>query len=262
MQVYYENHRDDMAQAHAWYARDNQCAPHFHNSIELAYVLEGRIDATLDGEELRVDAGMMLVSSSYVIHSYHTESTSYIAVAIIPLSAVPSARQMLAKQSFAQKLCPDDREGTLRRLICLLVDACDGGENPLVTKGLSYALLGLLSERIGLADVRPSDRIAFLREVLVYLELHHTEPLSVPQIAAHFGYSRSRFSHLIKSELGYTLMDYLSVLRCRHAAQLLRETDMPVSDVAMHVGFESLRTFYRSFKRQYNLTPLRYAKQL
>jgi AraC family transcriptional regulator of adaptative response / DNA-3-methyladenine glycosylase II len=40
----------------------------------------------------------------------------------------------------------------------------------------------------------------------------------------------------------------------------LAETDMPVTDVAMAVGFESLRTFYRAFKNQYEMTPSQYKK--
>lgn len=257
-QGYYENHRDDMVHAHAFYALDNHCTPHFHNSVELAYVIEGSITATLDGTEHVVGPHTMIISSSYVVHSYNTPASSKIIVAIIPFAEVPSLRTVLAKQAFASAICPDDSSHTLSTLMDMLATHTNG--NPYLTKGLSYTILSLLIERVGLTQARAGSRAAFIRDALEYLQQHHAEPLSAQSVAAHFGYSRSRFSHIFNAQLGYTLCEYLSAIRCRHAAQLLRESDMPVSDVAMAVGFESLRTFYRIFKKQYDMTPNRYAK--
>lgn len=260
MQGYYENHRDDMAHAHAWVAHDDHFAPHFHNSVELSYVLDGELIATLDGTDWRAGPGTMLINSSYVVHSYETPVASRSIVAIIPIAEVPSVRQLLTKQAFARPVCEDDAQGTLRTLMELLVAQSASDANPLTRKGLCYALLGLLIDRVGLAPARESSRAAFMRDVLGYLQQHHTEPLTVASVATHFGYSRSRFSHIFHAQLGYTLMDYIATVRCHHAAQLLRETDLPVSQVALAVGFESLRTFYRTFKKQYGMTPQRYAK--
>lgn len=258
MQVYYENHRDDMAHAYAWYAEDDHVRPHFHNSIELVYVLSGVLKATLNGETHTVPEGTMLINSSYTIHSYETPDASYAVIAIIPMNEVPSIRQTLLGQAFRSCLHPDDAKGTLRTLMEMM--AAFAGEHAVALKGLSYAVLGLLIDRVGLMEARQSDQTAFIREVLNYLQQCHAEPLSVQRVADRFGYSRSRFSHLFHAHLGCTLFEYIAALRCRHAAQLLKETDMPVSDVAMAVGFESVRTFYRAFKRQYDMTPKRYAK--
>lgn len=257
MQGYYENHRDDMSDAVAWYTRNDQFTPHFHNSIELMYVVEGTLLATLDGEEHTVGADTMAICSSYTIHSYETPASSYSIVAIIPMSAVPSARQLLHKRAFARPMCPDDERRTLRGLMAMMTQ---NAENPLVMKGLCYTLLGLIIKRVGLVETRSNARTAFIREVMDYLQAHHAEPLCADGVASYFGYSRSRFSHLFNSHLGCSLSEFLRAVRCQHAAQLLKETDMAVSDVAMAVGFESLRTFFRSFKNQYEMTPSRYAK--
>lgn len=257
LQGYYENHRDAMANAWAWYKTNDHCAPHFHHSIELVYVLEGELCATLDGREHRVGPRTMLINSSYTIHSYETPAFSRCIFAIIPMTAVPSIRQALSKQAFASVTCPDEADGALEKLMRMMV-ACL--KNPVALKGLCYAVLGLLMERVGLAEARANGRAAFIREVLEYLQQHHTQPLSAKTVAARFGYSKSRFSHIFNAHLGHTLSACVNALRCQHAAQLLAETDMPVTDVAMAVGFESLRTFYRAFKNQYEMTPSQYKK--
>ena len=256
MQGYYENHRDDMRSAYAWYAHNDRCTPHFHNSIELSYVLDGMMRATLNGTEIDVLPNTLLINSSYTIHAYETPEQSSSIVAIIPMGVVPSARQLMGKKAFASSLYTD----TDGSIATLMHQMAKNAGNALAMKGLCYAILGLLIERVGMVDARTNDRTAFIREVLEYLQLHHAEPLSVESLAAHFGYSRSRFSHLFNAHLGYTVSSYIGAVRCHHAARLLQETDMPVSDVAMAVGFESLRTFYRTFKKQYEMTPNRYAK--
>lgn len=256
MDAYYETMRDDMTKAHAWRVANDHFAPHFHHSIELAYVLSGLLVATLDGTEYPAGPGTVVLSSSYTVHNYHTPEASESIVAIVPLTAVPSLRPVLSKQSFARPTYMD-ADGTLGLLMHMMTEAID---KPVIMKGLCYTVIGLLIDRVGMVDTRVSSRMEFIRDVLEYLQQHHTEPLSVDRVASHFGYSRSRFSHIFNAQLGYTLSDYVGAIRCRHAAQLLRETDMAVSDIAMAVGFESLRTFYRTFKEQYGMTPNRYAK--
>ncbi len=255
---YYENHRDDMAHASGWYAKNDHAAPHFHNSIELVYVLEGVLKATLDGEVNFVPAGTLLINSSYTIHCYETPESSYSIIAIIPMKEVPQIRQALSSQAFAETQLRDDDRRTFETLMRLMAELSQGHEAALT--GVCGAVLGLLIDRVGLVEAHQTARTAFIRDVLDYLEQHHHEPLTVKGVADHFGYSRSRFSDIFSRQLGLTLCAYINAVRCRHAAQLLKETDMPVSEVALQVGFETLRTFYRAFKTQYDMTPNRYAK--
>ena len=256
---FYENHRDDMAHAFAWYARNDQVLPHFHNSVELVYVLEGILSTTLDGEAYQISQGEMLINSSYTVHSYETPKASYSIIAIIPMAEVPSVRQILSKQSFAARICRDDARGTLQTIMRLMVENCQ--EHPHALTGLCGAVLGLLIDRVGLVEARQNSHSTFIREVLDFLQAHHTDPLTVKGVADHFGYSRSRFSDIFTKCLQVTLCAYINTLRCRHAAQILRETELPVSEVALQVGFDSLRTFHRVFKDQFGLTPYQYAKK-
>lgn len=257
MQGFYETHRDNMRQAHAWYKENDRFLPHFHSSVELVYVLSGALRATVDGETHIVPENTLLIDSSYAVHSYETPEASSLIIAIIPLSEVPSIAKQLRKQSFARVTLPDDPLCTLRSLMEMMVRFQDA---TVTMNGLCHALLGQLIDRAGLIPVREGSQALFIRDVLEYIQAHHAEPLTGEALAARFGYSRSYFSHLFSAHLRCTLADSITALRCGHAAQLLRETDMRVADVAMAVGFESLRTFYRAFKKQYHVTPTQYAK--
>ena len=109
-------------------------------------------------------------------------------------------------------------------------------------------------------QARGSENTGLIKDILIYLQQHYTGDISMQQLARHFGYSKSRFSHLFNEQLGCTLADYVNSLRCQHASQLLLETKQPVMDIALQVGFECVRTFYRAFKRYYGVTPSQYTR--
>lgn len=255
---YYESHRDLMQQSVAWESERNSCLPHFHNSIEIAYVLEGCMEALLNGQQVRVQAGEVLLCSSFVIHSYRDSSYARAHVAIIPLSIVPTLSKTLLSRAFASPVLPDE-DGQLRTLMSMLVDASNR-DNSMLLKGLSYAILGLAIERAGLTQPRSGEQTQLIRDVLQYLNAHIAEPLCVQSVARAFGYSKSRFSHLFNDRLKCTLPAYVRQLRCQQAARLLRETELSVLDIALRTGFDCPQTFYRAFKQCYGVTPMAYKR--
>ena len=194
-----------------------------------------------------------------MIHGFSTRSSSETLVVIIPLSFVPTFEKALNGKVFASPVLQDDEEQTFFRLISLLETA--PVENIALRKGLCYTILGLLSQRLLLADAPIDRHMDFIRQTLQYLEDHYASPLRVESVAACFGYSRSRFSRLFQEHVGCSMPAYLAMLRCRHAAHLLRQSTLKVAQIGLQVGFESLRTFYRTFQNVYGVTPRQFRDQ-
>lgn len=254
----YEHQRDDMLITTCWRKQNDFCAPHFHSSIELVYCMSGCLSVTVDGRMIQLTEGKLLISSSYTIHSYSTENEADTIIVIIPLPFVPTLQRKLTQYTFADYIYEDaDRE--LRTLLTMAhthwKDSCEA-----MHKGFSYMLLGLLIDRVGLIETRGSENTGLIKEILIYLQQHYTGSISMQQLAHHFGYSKSRFSHLFNEQLGCTLTEYVNSLRCQHASHLLLEGQLPVMEIALQVGFDCVRTFYRAFKRYYGVTPTQYTK--
>ncbi|MCF0254820.1 MAG: helix-turn-helix transcriptional regulator [Bacteroides heparinolyticus] len=57
-----------------------------------------------------------------------------------------------------------------------------------------------------------------------------------------------------------SLNDIVTNLRLQHACKLLEQTDYVLEYIATQSGFGTLRTFYRQFKKKYNLTPTEYRR--
>lgn len=258
---FYESKRDGMLSASCFEGRNNGCLPHFHSSIELVYVEEGELTAILDGQSYLVPAGHLLLTSSYSVHAYRTEEgkSNQVVVLIIPLDSVPSLQKALNKKNFRKVVYDARNDQEISTLFPMIAKRWEE-YSPETVKGFSYALLGLLISRVGLVDQPSNHQSGLMRDVLIFLQNNYQQPLRMESLARQFGYSKSRFSRLFHDNLGCSMIDYLAAIRCRQAAQLLLESNMTMLDIALGVGFECLRTFYRAFKNCYQMTPTQYVK--
>jgi len=86
----------------------------------------------------------------------------------------------------------------------------------------------------------------------------YAEPLDVPGLAAVANVSEAHFIRTFKSIFGETPHRYLQRRRVERAMFLLRETERPVTDVCLDVGFGSLGTFSRTFRDIVGVNPTDY----
>jgi two-component system response regulator YesN len=94
-----------------------------------------------------------------------------------------------------------------------------------------------------------------LKKALDFIETHYGEPLNVNRVAKEVYLSSSRLSHIIKNELDITLVDYILKIRIDKAKGLLRERELPISQIALEVGFPDQSYFTKVFKKVENCTP-------
>lgn len=91
------------------------------------------------------------------------------------------------------------------------------------------------------------------------IQQRFSEPgVSVLSIAEEVGIPESRFSAEFKAAFHVTPLEYLTQCRMRQARRLLRETDMPVKDIALECGYYDVSSFNRRFKAYTGMTPQQY----
>lgn len=84
------------------------------------------------------------------------------------------------------------------------------------------------------------------------------QPLDVPALARVAHVSPAHFSRQFRATFGETPYRYLQRRRIERAMELLRDTDRPVTEVCLDVGFTSLGTFSRTFSSIVGESPSRY----
>ena len=85
--------------------------------------------------------------------------------------------------------------------------------------------------------------------------------LNIDIIAAQFGIGRTNFYRKVRELTGMSPNDYLRKCRMERAAELLRTTDLPVSEVCVQVGVPDAQYFSKVFKVYFETTPTVYREQ-
>jgi AraC-like DNA-binding protein len=89
-------------------------------------------------------------------------------------------------------------------------------------------------------------------------DARYAEPLSVDDLAAAAGLSRSHFSQEFRRAFGVSPHAYLLTRRLERAARLLQTTDRTVVDICLTVGLRSVGSFTTSFTRTFGRSPTAY----
>ena len=258
MEGYFEVFRDLNFSMHLATEVNNNFAAHYHSNIEIIFVVEGEIDISVGEHTALLKAGELSVADSYDCHCYSTKEYSKIKVLIVPLEMVGSFARLSEQKTFCSPFC---RDGAVNAEIFRMITALENvdKDNTLAVKGYLYVIFGLLCSTLGVREREVAEGSAGnMRDMLLYIEQHFREPISLTMLAKKFGYNKDYLSRLFNSTLSIGFRKCVNILRARNAANLLRDTNDPISDIAFSSGFSSQRTFNRAFREVYGVTPVEY----
>ena len=100
-----------------------------------------------------------------------------------------------------------------------------------------------------------------LRRVHDHIDRHHTEPLTLSDLAALVGLSKFHLVRAFRAVYGETPMRYLSRRRIATAQDLLRHANLTVTEICMLVGFSSLGSFSAKFTELVGESPAAYQRR-
>lgn len=99
-----------------------------------------------------------------------------------------------------------------------------------------------------------------LRHAKRFVDAHLTEPIGLVDVSHAVGLSPAYFSTLFHKTTGVRFSDWLGHRRITVAKQLLCKDDRPVYQIAIDLGFGSVSTFERMFKKYEHVSPTVYRK--
>ena len=127
---------------------------------------------------------------------------------------------------------------------------------PILTRAASYMLVCAIRDH---PDCEKLMREANFRDpitrALQFLDLHPFNPWTVDGLAKKVGLGRSTFASRFHTELGKTPMEALTDLRMDLSMQLLKDTELKITEVAERVGYQSSSAFIRRFIAHFGMTP-------
>jgi AraC family transcriptional regulator len=151
----------------------------------------------------------------------------------------------------------------LRTLAAALADEVEAGgaHGPLYAESLATALLTLVLKRQQPDSSQkglPKLSIRQVRTVCEYIDAHLAEPLHLEVLGELVGLGPERLRLVFHDVLGRSPYGFVMSRRVEEARRLLASTRLPLTEIAMRLGFADHSHFTSAFRREAGITPSRY----
>lgn len=132
-------------------------------------------------------------------------------------------------------------------------------KNRLEIMGYFYLLFSEMKKRE--RKERSDAKEEYILKAEEYIRHNYSYPITVQGIADYIGIDRSYFYRLMREEKKISPQQYIIRYRIFEAERLLRETGLPVTQIAFSCGFKDTPSFCRMFKEKTGESPLVYRKR-
>lgn len=240
--------------------------PHWHDDLELVYVLEGSITVTFGNQKKTISTDEFNIVNSRIVHSVlATKNKAFVLQ--VPLEVLKKYVPDVEQLYFEVNMNPDNAIGETKlekikkilRDMYVIYDVRPEGYL-LKFNSLLYDLLFTLvhsyAVRLGGNYADKSGRyLEKLSGIIVYLKENHEKKCSVSEVAKRFGYSSDYLARIFKKYMGMTLTDYLYAVRVTYVYIELISTDGNINEIFDRHGCSNYRVAMRVFKEKYGCTP-------
>lgn len=253
---------------------DKDLFSHRHKDFsELVVVLDGKATHVVNGESYPISKGEVFCIGTGISHGYENPENFRICNIMFRQEALLAADSDVKTLSGFHALFVVEPQinGTvgfesrmrlsasdfsrIEQLIALTIDEYSGEREGKKTLLQAYfvQLVVLLSRLYGLPERHIE--IECIANAAAYIEGHYMDDSCMDGVLGQLHYSRRHFIRLFTAAYGMPPIKYLLGVRMRRAAALLRETNLPVTEVAMRCGFNDANYFSRAFKKSFGKSP-------
>jgi two-component system response regulator YesN len=100
-----------------------------------------------------------------------------------------------------------------------------------------------------------------IRKIVQYIQRHYAEDIGLESIAKLYNIHKVHLARSFKENTGFCVNGFIRELRIKEAKNLLKNSDLNVSEIVYKVGFQNFQSFYTVFKKQVGVTPMEFRDQ-
>ena len=238
------------------YAANSSIAPHLHQTASLTLVLGGVYEERIDGRAALQREGCALVCPDGVPHAQQFGSRGARKIIVTPGTALLDYLRTTTPFSSA----PSIRATPIGRLArqILAERSLDDDFSVAAMEGAAWQIAALLGRGVTGASVPAS---SLVRRACRAIAEMGEQPISIAALCRETGCHPATLTRAFRREVGCTPGDYQRRLRVERAARLLRDTAMPLAEVAASCGFCDQSHLARSFRHVFGCTPSDYRRR-
>ena len=253
--------------------RSFQIPVHWHDEFEIIYVKSGFLTVSISGENYIGKPGDAFVVSPGNLHfmGSQTGNVDYFTF-LFPLKYISFRTddilddKLLEPLNSGHLMISPEIEDTVKEQCEQLVEIYGAKKEEsqskitaqIKTKIILLQFILKLWKKGFIVENDTSGKNTVEKEMVSYIQQNFTGKILLKEFGKQFHLSEKYISRYFKEHFHITISQYVTYLRLEHAKQLLQDTDISVTEVAMQSGYQNVSYFIRSFKKTYGMSPLKY----
>ncbi|WP_411680307.1 helix-turn-helix domain-containing protein [Clostridium thailandense] len=256
-------------------ANINKYPIHWHNSIEILYVLKGKLDVIIGSDKYELiekDIEIINLDEAHMILSDDKDNRVlifHIDPFFFEKYYSDINNMFFFTNTTDEKAQESDQYDELRvflcKIVCEEVQKQDNYDEEIesILIDLLYHLINnfhyLMYEKENIKE--NEEQFERYHRIIKYIFNNYDNNITLQEIAEKEFLSTHYLSHEIKDATGQSFTDLINLTRVEEAAKLLLDTDKTISEITEDIGFSHTRYFNKHFKIHYKYTPLQYRKK-
>jgi AraC-like DNA-binding protein len=254
---------------------------HEHDFCELAVVTGGSARHSLEGRNFPVTAGDVFVLQGHQKHFFHDCDALELINVMYDPNRIPlpesELRQLpgycalfilepnyrhqhrFTSRLHLQRTALGKAEAIIREMEIELNEGGAGCEAVLYTRLLD--LMVYLSRAYLSSGSTEAQALLRVGHVICELERNYAHPWTLDELMALCGMSRSTLMRVFRKATNQTPVDYLVRLRIQKSMELLKQTSLTITQIALDVGFNDSNYYSRQFRKAHGCSPSEYRRR-
>ena len=234
---------------------------HFHSHMEIYMVVKGSASFTISGENRLLTAGQLAIADKYENHSIETEGQTELLILPVESGMLITFSCLYPNKKLPRWLMDQSINYKLSAHIESIEEYAKQAKNEQSQLRLAGMIYAMLADVIAHYPLESTSQAAehdmeLVAKVSQYIYEHYNERITLETLADAFHISPTVLSRKLKKSLGVDFRIFVNDLRVQKVMQMLNDPSQKgrsVYDIALTCGFKSMSTFYRCYKRSFNL---------
>ena len=239
--------------------RQNLSTTHFHSHVELKFVLEGSIEASVGSDKYILSEGMGVIVFPYELHSYRGIDGDRVSlIQLIPDSENVCSTIFRTKRPVTPVFELPKDDPIMQMFMSISEFFKTTPKSPLknaAMKSFAEGIISAILDRVELRDASSTINERSAEKIIGYCSERFCEPITISRVAKELFISERQISRILSEQCGTRFCRFINSMRVQLAIDSLTSSTKNISDIAYECGFESLCTFNRVFREIVGSTP-------
>lgn len=247
---------------------------HWHEEIEITYVVSGSIHHQLNGKRVTLHAGEAIFINAKQLHLIEPGQEECELYCLIFHPMILCASQLVAQKYIAPIIengmldyfflkADDEKQKKILDAIVRIHELQSDPDYEIKTMQVLYDMwLGLygILPRLKADERVQNEELHKVLKMLSFIQKSYAQEIGLVDICREGEIGKTKGTKLFANYLNMTPVEYLNHYRLEMAAKQLAGTDLSVLEIALENGFSDSSYFARVFRKQMGKSPLEYRK--